>query len=64
MIPNEETESSHYLAVKKLFALLTGITSKLNGDFYCLNYLHSFRRENELKCHEKVCQKIKAFVEL
>ena len=41
---------------KKLSALLTGITSKLNGDFYCLNYIHSFRTENELKSHEKVCK--------
>ena len=64
MTPNEETEGWHYLVVKKLFALLTGITSRLNGDFCCLNYFHSFRTENELKCHEKVYQKIKAFVEL
>ena len=41
---------------KKLSALLTGITSKLNGDFYCLNYIRSFRTENELKSHEKVCK--------
>ena len=36
----------HYLAVKKLLALLRGITSKNNGDFYCLNFLHSFRTKN------------------
>ena len=24
--------------------------------FYCLNYIHSFRTENELKSHEKVCK--------
>ena len=23
---------------------------------YCLNCLHSFRTENKLKCHEKVCK--------
>ena len=28
MIPNEEKEESHYLVVKKLSALLHGITSK------------------------------------
>ena len=28
---------------KKLSTLLRGITSKNNGDFYCLNCLHSFR---------------------
>ena len=35
MIPNEEKEGRHYLAVKKLSALLHGITSKHKGDFYC-----------------------------
>ena len=56
MIPNEEKEGRHYLAVKKLSALLHGITSKHKGDFYCLNYLHSFRTENKLKSHEKLCK--------
>ena len=27
-----------------------------NGNFYCLHCLHSFRVENELKSHEKVCK--------
>ena len=46
MIPNEEKEGWHYLAVKKLSTLLRGITSKHCGDIYYLNYLHSFRTEN------------------
>ena len=54
MIPNEK--GWYYLAVKKLFALLRGITSKNNGGFYCLNCLRSFRTENKLLCHEKVCE--------
>ena len=37
MIPNGE--GWHYIAVKKLPALLRGITSKHQGDFYCLNRL-------------------------
>ena len=37
---------------KKLSALLREITSKPIGDFYCLNYLHSFRRENKPKSHK------------
>ena len=41
---------------KKLFELLHRITSKNKGDFYCLNCLHSFRTENKLKSHEKVCK--------
>ena len=40
MIPNNEW---HYPAVKTLPALLRGINSKNNGDFYCLSYLHSFK---------------------
>ena len=31
------------IAVKELSASLRGITSKNNGEFYCLNYLHSFK---------------------
>ena len=36
-------EKWHYLAVKNLPALFKGITSKHDGDFYCINCLHSFR---------------------
>ena len=44
----------HYLAAKKLFALFCKITSKHDGDSYCLNYLHSFRTKNKLKELENV----------
>ena len=53
MIPNEE--GWHYLVVKTI-ALLRGITSKNNGDFYCLNGLHSFRTKNKFKSYKKVCE--------
>ena len=44
MILNEEKEGQwHYLVVKKLSALLPGITSTDEGDFYFLNYLYSFK---------------------
>ena len=51
MISNKE--SWHYLAVKKFSASSKGITSKHDGDFYCLNC--------HLNClnfysHEKVCK--------
>ena len=49
------TEGWHYLAVKKLSALLRGITSKHNSDFYCLNCRHSFVVEKKRESHEKVC---------
>ena len=52
IIPNEK--GWHYLAVKKLPALLRGKTLKKNSHFYCLNCLLSFRTENKFKCHEKV----------
>ena len=52
-----------YLAVRKLFALLHGITSKHKGNFYCLNCLYSFRTENKVKFHENHV-KIKISVEL
>ena len=63
MIPNEEKEGWHYLAVKKLSTILREITSKHRGDLYCLICLDSFRIENELKSHEDVC-KSKDFVGL
>ena len=53
IIPNGE--GWHCLAVKKLSALLRGITSKTNSDFYCLNCLHSFRTKNKLESNKKVC---------
>ena len=46
----------HYLAVKRLSALFKGITSKNKGDFYCLNCFQSYKTENKLKKHEKVCE--------
>ena len=54
MIPNKEI--CYYFAVKKLSALLRGITSKCQGDFYCLNCVHSFANEKKLEPHKKACQ--------
>ena len=45
----------HYLAVKSLPALLRGITSYHNRDFYCLNCFHSYSTKEKLEKHEKVC---------
>ena len=58
MVPNGE--GLHYLAGKKLQALLRGITSKNNGTFYCLNCLHSSRTKSKLQSHKKV-YKLKIF---
>ena len=54
MTPNEE--GWHYLTLKKLSALLRGITSKHPIEFYCLNCLYSFATENKNESHKKVCE--------
>ena len=54
MISN--AENWHYLVVKSLFRLLRGITSNHDGDYYCLNCFHSYRTENKLNAHKKVCE--------
>ena len=49
-------EKCHYLAVKSLSALFRGITSKHEGDFYCLNCFQSCTTENKLKKYKEVCE--------
>ena len=51
----DDGERWHYLAVRSLSALLRGISSSNNGDFYCLNCFHSYRTHNKVKKHERVC---------
>ena len=50
---NDGTGNWHYLAVKSISGLLRGITSNHNGDFYYLNYFHSYTSE---KKHERICK--------
>ena len=49
-------ENWHYLAVKSLSRLLRGITNNYDGDYYCLNCFHSYRTENKLNAHKKICE--------
>ena len=49
-------EKWHYTALKRLSRLLRGITSTNNGDFYCLNCVHAFRRRNKLEEHKNICE--------
>ena len=42
-----DCKKRHYLAVKRLSALLRGITSNHNGDFYCLNCFLSYSTEKK-----------------
>ena len=46
----------HYLVVKNLSGLLRGISSKNDSDYYCLNCLQSYRTENKLNAHKKICE--------
>ena len=46
----------HYLVFKNLSGLLRGITSNHKEDFYCLNCFHSYRTENKLESHKKICE--------
>ena len=62
-------EKQHYIALKSahtddgfnrplrnLSRLFRGITTNHNGDFCFLNCLHSFRVDNALKRHERLCK--------
>ena len=64
MIPNVEKEGWHYLAVKKLRALLHEMNSKHKCDFYCLNCVHFFLEQKTHLNLMKKYVKIKIFVEL
>ena len=39
---------------KKLSALLRGLVSKHDSNFYCLNCFHLFRSKSKLESHKKV----------
>ena len=49
------TDKWHYIAIKRIPALLRGVSSTHDGDHYCLNCFHSYRTEEKLKAHEKLC---------
>ena len=55
MIP--DAEKWHYLAVKRLSALLRGVTNNNHGDIYCLNCFRAYTTENKLESHKKSMQK-------
>ena len=49
-------EKWHYLTIKNLPGLLSGITSTHHGDFYCLNCFRSYRTINKIELHKKICE--------
>ena len=50
------TGNWHYLEIKSISGLLRRVTSKRNGDYYCLNCFQSYTTEKKLRKHEKVCK--------
>ena len=64
---SDKIDKWHYIALKSvntdngfnrpisLSRLFRGITSNNNGNFYCLSCLHSFRTDNALKKHGRLC---------
>ena len=65
---NDEIDKWHYIAlkginrdngfnwpIKSLSRLFRGITLNNNGDFHCLGCLNSFRTDNKVKRHERLC---------
>ena len=41
--------------MKSTSELLRGITSKHNGDFYCLNCFDLYTTEKKLREHQRIC---------
>ena len=54
-LKSERTDDGFNRPTKRLSKLFKGITSNHDGDFYCLNSLHSVRTDNALKKHERLC---------
>ena len=54
-LKSEPTDDRVNRAIRNLSRLFRGITSNHDGDFYCLNCLHSFRTDHALKKHERLC---------
>ena len=52
---SERTDDRFNRPIRSLSRLFKGITSNHDRDFYCLNFLHSFRTDNALKRHERLC---------
>ena len=54
-LKDEPTKDGCNRPIKTRSRLFSRITSNHDGDFYCLNCLNSFRADNVLKKHEKLC---------
>ena len=54
-LKSERIDNGFNRPIRSLSKLFSGITSNNHGDFYCLGCLHSFRTDNALKKHERLC---------
>ena len=54
-LKSAHTDNGFNQPIRSLSRLFRRITSSNNGDFYCLGCLHSFRTDNKLKKHERLC---------
>ena len=55
-LKSAHTDDGFNRPIRSLSKLFRGITANHNGGFYCLNCLHSFRTDNALKRHERLCE--------
>ena len=55
-LKSKPTEDEFNRPTKSLSRLFRGIISNHDGDFYCLNCLHSFRTGNALTKYKKLCE--------
>ena len=55
-LKSAHTDDGFNRPIRSLSRLFRGIRANHNGDFYCLNCLHSFRTDNALKRHERLCK--------
>ena len=53
---NVRTADGFNRPIRSLSRLFREITGNNHRDFYCLNCLHSFRTDNALKRHERICE--------
>ena len=49
------TDNGFNRPIRSLSRFFRRVTGNDNGDFYCLDCLHSFRTDNVLKKHERLC---------
>ena len=56
-LKSEIDDDGHKKSTQYLSALYRGVTSNHNGDFLCLGCLHSYRTDNALKKHQRLCGK-------